>query len=286
MQPERSFLVDGDGVKIMLAEWPGPGEPVLCVHGLTANLNCFELLAGGLSSAHRVLAMDLRGRGRSGRPATGYSLRHHCADIAAVVQGLGLGQVNLAGHSLGAYIGLAMAAWHPKLVRRLVLLDGGGELSPRQWEKVAAGISPSVERLGKVSPSVEAYLEQLGQTPFFQPWNQTMERYFRYEIEEVPGGVRSVVRPEAIDEERANLAAVRPSELHPLVKCPVLVVRATKGMLGGDDILLPDDALAAMLAAMPRAASVDLGDANHFSIMFQPNPARDQAVLSFLAEPA
>lgn len=285
MQPERSFLADGDGVKIMLAEWPGEGEPVLCVHGLTANLHCFELLAAGLAPRHRVLAMDLRGRGRSQRPATGYSLEHHCRDIAAVIDGLGIGPVNLAGHSLGAYISLAMAAGHPKYVRRLVLLDGGGELSPAQWEKVGAGISPSVERLGKVSPSIEAYLEQMKANPFFQPWNQTLERYFRYDIEEVPDGVRSSVRPEHIAEERGNLAAVRPSELHPLVKCPVLALRATKGMLGGDEILLPDDALEAMLSAMPRARSVDLDDANHFSIMFQPNPARDAALREFLAEP-
>ncbi|MCB2191392.1 MAG: alpha/beta hydrolase [Deltaproteobacteria bacterium] len=276
-------MTGSDGVRIQLAEWPGDGPAVLGVHGLTANLHCFQLLAQGLQGHNRVLAMDLRGRGLSDKPATGYSLEKHCADIAAVIHGLGLSRISYMGHSLGAYVGLAFAAWYPDMVDKLVLLDGGGALNPEQWTKVNKGIAPSVDRLGQILPDREAYLDLVGQAPFFKPWNQTMGDYFDYEIEEVESGVRSRVSPDNIEEERANLRTVSTSSLYPQISCPVLVLRATQGMLNEDDILLPADALERMLREIENSRVVDLPDANHFTLMFQPNPARDKALREFLA---
>jgi pimeloyl-ACP methyl ester carboxylesterase len=283
MEPTRTFTAPGDGLTLRLAEWPGQGRTVLGLHGLTANLRCFEGIAQGLGGAHRLLAMDLRGRGLSDKPARGYSLDHHCSDIRAMLTGMELAPVVLMGHSLGAYISLAFAAGHPGLTNGLILLDGGGELSPQEWSKVAAGIQPSVDRLGKVTPSLEAYLDLMRQVPYYDPWSRSIENYFRYDVETVPGGVRPRATPENIAEERANLALIEPSRFYPLIKCPVLILRATKGMLGTDDILLPDGPLDTMLRAMPQARAVDLSDANHFSLVFQPNPARDAAIQEFLA---
>lgn len=268
---------------MQVAEWPGSGSTVLCLHGLTANLNCFQPIANALQGTHRVLALDLRGRGLSDKPKSGYSLETHCQDIRAVMADLDLSRVTLLGHSLGAYICLAFAAWHPGLTQRIVLLDGGAELTPEQWAKVAAGINPSVERLGKVLPSAEAFLDTMRQAPYFNPWNQVMEDYFRYDLEEVPGGVRSRISPEAIAEERASLAAVKPSDFYPRINCPVLILQALKGMLGGDELVLPDDAMQKMLEAMPQASAVSPQNMDHFSIIFQPCPERDQAIMGFMS---
>ncbi|MBI4799389.1 MAG: alpha/beta hydrolase [Desulfarculus sp.] len=282
MEPVRTFSVLTGEVAIQIGEWPGDAQTILGLHGLTANLRCYEYIASGLDGHHRLLAMDLRGRGLSDKPATGYSLEHHCRDIKAVLDGLGLPKAVVMGHSLGAYIGLAFAAWYPDKTAGLILLDGGAELSPPQWVKVAAGIQASVDRLGKVLPSLEAYLDLARRAPYSRPWNQGLESYFRYDAQVVPGGVRSRVNPENVAEERVNLAKVSPSQLHPLVKCPVLILRAAKGMLGDDELLLPGDALENMLKAMPQARVVDLPDSDHFSLVFQPNPARDRAILDFL----
>lgn len=286
MEPTRALAVQTGEISIQVGEWPGAGRAVLALHGLTANLRSYEHIAAGLGGRHRLLAMDLRGRGLSGKPATGYSLDHHCRDIKAVLAGLSLPRAVVMGHSLGAYIGLAFAAKHTDLAAGLILLDGGAELAPPQWGKVATGIQPSVDRLGKVMPSLEAYLDLARRAPYAKPWNQGMENYFRYDVEEVPGGVRSRVNPVNIAEERANLAQMSPARLHPLVKCPVLILRASKGMLGGDELLLPSDALANMLKAMPQARVADLPDTDHFSLLFQPNPARDRAILDFLDDMA
>ncbi|MCF8041384.1 MAG: alpha/beta hydrolase [Desulfarculaceae bacterium] len=284
MKPEKTYKMPGsEGVDIQLAEWPGSGPAVLGVHGLTANLHCYQLLAEALAGQNRVLAMDIRGRGLSDKPDTGYSLEKHCQDIAAVIKGLGLKRISLMGHSLGAYICLAFAAGYPQMVDKLVLLDGGGELSSEQWAKVNGGIKPSVDRLGQVMPDREAYLDMVRQAPYFNPWNQTMADYFDYEVEAVQGGVRSRVNPDHIEEERENLRGIKPSSFYRQVLCPVLIVRAGKGMLNRDDVLLPTDALERMLREMDRARVVDLPDADHFTLMFQPNPRRDQALREFLA---
>ncbi len=284
MAPQKTYRLPGSGgVQIQLGEWPGPGPVVLGVHGLTANLQCYQLLAQALRGQNRVLAMDIRGRGLSDKPATGYSLAKHCADIAAVIQGLGLTKVSLMGHSLGAYIGLVFAAEYPQMVDKLVLLDGGGELASAQWTKVNAGIKPSVDRLGQVLPTHEAYLDLVRTAPYFNPWNQTMADYFAYEVEEVPGGVRSRVSPDTVEEERRNMRKLKPSAYYGRVQCPVLILRAGKGMLEEDDLLLPVEAAQRMVREMNRARVVELPGADHFTLVFQPNPVRDQALREFLA---
>ena len=97
--------VKGDGVQINLAVWEGKGKPILCVHGITANCRCWEVLASALVPQYNLMAMDLRGRGRSDKPDTGYSLDHHIRDIDCLLDDLDINQVVIMGHSLGAFIG-------------------------------------------------------------------------------------------------------------------------------------------------------------------------------------
>src|SRR5512135_3091750 len=136
----------GDGAEIQLAVWQGKGKQILCVHGIAANCRFWDCLASALSPHHRIIAMDLRGRGLSDKPRTGYSIECHCKDIAALMDDQGLKRPVLMGHSLGAFISLAFAAWYPERVDRLILADGGGKLSKDQMAKVFAGIKPSLER--------------------------------------------------------------------------------------------------------------------------------------------
>ena len=271
----------GSGIEIQLAVWQGNGKEVLCLHGLTANSRFWDCLASALSPRHKIIALDLRGRGFSDKPPTGYSLHHHCQDVLALIDDLGLERPILMGHSLGAFISLAFAAQHPDRVDRLVLVDGGGKLSETQMAKVFAGIKPSLDRLGKTFPSFEDYVSQMREAPFLQPWNSFMENYFRYEVEEVPGGVRSRVQPKHIEEEVLNLGKVDSTQFYSQVISPTLILRATKGMLAEDDLLLPKDVAERMVREIPDARSLDIEGTNHYTILFQPNKKRDQGLLEF-----
>ena len=272
----------GDGVELDLAIWEGQGKTILCVHGISASCRCWDTIAEALTPMHRILAIDLRGRGLSEKPSMGYSILDHCRDIHALLEDQCVEQTVIMGHSLGALIGLVFVAQYPDRVDRLILVDGGGKLTKEQTEKVFAGIQPTLDRLGKVFPSREAYLDLMKKNPLLQPWSPALETYYLYELEDVDGGVRSRVRPEHIQEEAENLRLLDITESYPQIHCPVLILRATEGMQAQDDILLPEEVVERMLREIPDARCINLHGTNHYSIVLQPDKRRDDAILAFL----
>jgi len=79
-----------------------------------------------------------------------------------------------------------------------------------------------------------------------------------------------------------NLKQFDAAALYPRVRCPVLILRAGKGMMAEDDILLPADVVEQMLQQIPDARCVSLPDTNHYSILFQAHGGRDRAILQFI----
>lgn len=276
--------VNGDGVRINLAAWQATGRPILCVHGITANCRCWDLMAEALLPDYRVIAMDLRGRGQSDKPSQGYSLDHHLQDINCLLDDLQIDRAVIMGHSLGAFIGLAFAARYPQRVDRLILVDGAGDLSPEQFEEVFIAIKPALDRLGRVFASADDYLNKMKAAPYMHPWSPVIETYYRYELEAVEGGVRTNIDPAHIQEEAANIRKVDCASFYPKVKSKVLILRAPNGLLSRKDLLLPEDVIARMIREIPDARRFDVEGVNHYGIVFQPHAARDQAIREFLGE--
>ena len=276
--------VQGDGVQINVAIWEGSGKPILCIHGITANCRCWDALADALSPEFQVIAMDLRGRGQSDRPSQGYSLDYHLKDINCLLDDLGLDRAVIIGHSLGAFIGLAFAAEYPDRTDQLILVDGAGDLSPEQFDEVFTGIKPALDRLGQVFPSADAYLEKMKAAPYIQPWSPVIETYYRYELEEVEGGVRTNIDPAHIQEEAANVRQFKYAPFYPKIKARVLILRATNGLLSQKDLLLPDDVIDKMMTEIPDVQRFDAEGMNHYGIVFQPHAARDAAIREFLKD--
>jgi len=274
--------VKGDGVEIQLAEWEGEGKTILCVHGLTANCRCWDVLAAAISPQHRVIAMDLRGRGLSDKPLHGYSEEHHVKDILCLLDDLGLEKAVLMGHSLGGYISLRLAAEHPERVDSLILIDAGADFSQAHWDKIAEAIKPSVDRLGRVYPSFEDFIATQKEAPHLQPWSPVVETFFRYDMQDVEGGVGSRIQLEHIVEEISNKRQTGAAHFYPQVTGPVLILRATEGILSPEDLLIPETAIKCMLREFCNAKRFDVAGANHFGIIFQPHAGRDQAILDFL----
>ncbi len=281
MEPSMKF-VKGQGVTLNAAIWEGEAGPILCIHGITANCRCWDLLARSLSPGYRVIALDLRGRGRSDKPDTGYSIEAHIRDIRCVLDDLRIDRAVVMGHSLGAFIGLAFAAEHSERVQKLILVDGGGDLSKEQLDKVFTGIKPSLDRLGQVYPGAAAYLSKMRQAPFIQPWSHTIENYYRYEIEQAADGVRTNIAPAHIIEEADNIRKVKCAAYYSRVTCKVLILRATEGLGNDGDLLLPGDVVTRMLREIPKSHCVNVSGSNHYGIIFQPHPERDRAIREFL----
>lgn len=277
-------MVQGDNARINLAVWEGEGRPILCVHGITANCRSWDVLASALAPQYRVMAIDLRGRGLSDKPDNGYSLDYHIRDIHCLLDDLNIEKIVIMGHSLGAFIGLAFAAQYPDRTERLILVDGGGDLSKEQMDKVFTGIQPALDRLEMVFPSDKAYLQKMSEAPYIQPWSPAIEAYYRYEIEPAENGVRTNIQPAHIQEEAANVRKVACTSFYAQLSCPVLILRAPNGLLSQEDILLPEDVIENMMAAIPTARRFDVKGVNHYGIVFQPHEDRDRVIRNFLEE--
>jgi len=149
-------------------------------------------------------------------------------------------------------------------------------------DKVFEGIRPSLDRLGQTYPSADAYIEAMRQAPYIQPWSPALETYYRYEIVDVSGGVGTNIDPAHIQEEALNVRKLKAASFYPKLSCKVLILRATRGLLSQDDILLPGDVVERMTREIPNARHVDVEGTNHYGIIFQPHESRDSAILDFL----
>lgn len=111
-----------NGVRLHYARG-GQGRPVLLLHGVTDAGRCWGRTADTLARAHDVILLDQRAHGHSEAPESGYALADLAADAAGVIRTLGLAPAAVLGHSLGARVGLTLAATYTDLVARLVLED-------------------------------------------------------------------------------------------------------------------------------------------------------------------
>ena len=154
--PDR--FVQTGAIRTHYLDWPGGAPPLVLLHGLSANAHEFGgLIAEGLCPVFRVIAPDLRGRGRTDKPATGYRMADHAADVVALLDALGLDRVVMGGRSFGAFLAIYLAARFPERVLRLVMIDAALTLRPQVGEM----LKPSLDRLTAIAPSAEAYLDAL-----------------------------------------------------------------------------------------------------------------------------
>lgn len=117
--------VTASGVRLRVSE-AGDGPPVLFLHGLFADRTTWGRVMGGLSDRFRLIAPDLPGFGESEKPPAsrfGYGVDAFSEAICDLYAALEVGRAAVVGHGLGGGVALALAARHPELVSRLVLID-------------------------------------------------------------------------------------------------------------------------------------------------------------------
>jgi pimeloyl-ACP methyl ester carboxylesterase len=211
------FYLDAPGAK--------NAPTVVLLHGLSANANSFAgVIAAGLSPAFRVVAPDLRGRARSGKPSAGYEMADHARDVIALLDALGLERVVLGGHSFGGYLAIFIAANYPQRVSRLVVIDAAISSHPR----IGVLLKPSLDRLTRTSASADAYLADVRSAPYMNGvWDDSAESYFRAELAEHPDGSVGSATSNAAVGQAAVGVAIEPWLHHvQQVEAPALVLNA------------------------------------------------------------
>jgi len=108
----------------------GSGDPILCVHGLGANIFTWRHLVAPFSPKNKLVLVDLRGFGSSPKPGnTHYSIEEHADDIYKIILNDDLTKLTLIGNSLGGGIALLVAMrlceQDPRRLSKLILIDAG-----------------------------------------------------------------------------------------------------------------------------------------------------------------
>lgn len=128
-QTTSRYVRTATGLRMHYVERGDPlGEPILFVHGWPDSWFSYSLVLDALPSGYRALAIDLRGFGGTDRPADGYTIEQHAADIAAFLDAVGISAATLVGHSMGSFIVRRVAEQYPTHVKRLLLI--GSALTP------------------------------------------------------------------------------------------------------------------------------------------------------------
>jgi lipase len=270
--------------EVELAIWrSGSGQdPAICLHGITAQHRAFNAAARHLASSRSLVGVDLRGRGDSEKPESGYGLEAHTRDVIRVLDHLGLEDAVVVGHSMGGFVALQTALSYPGRVRTLVLLDSGWprieaapeEMSEEQKQEAAAieeGLERAFRRLDMTFESPEDYLNF-----WFPNQNLTLDDlppdladYYLYDLEKVEGGYSPKASRAAAEQDSSSVSSGAPTldELRG-VGCPVALVRASEGFFPGADPLVSDDIRDAMAGALDIRSDTRIEGANHYTMLW------------------
>ena len=115
----------------------GDGPPVLLIHGLGGRSSDWEYQIPELARSHRVIAMDVRGHGRSAKPHGPYSLKQFAADAVMLLRELEAAPAHVVGLSMGGMIAFQMAVDSPDAVRSLTIVNSGPAMILRKFSQRA-----------------------------------------------------------------------------------------------------------------------------------------------------
>jgi pimeloyl-ACP methyl ester carboxylesterase len=233
-----------NGITLAYAEMGNPeGEPLLLIHGFTDNARSWSLVAPHLAK-RRLIAMDLRGHGKSEAPECCYALIDLAHDAKLLLDALKIEQADVAGHSLGSMAAQTLAARWPERVRKLVLVSSTAsmaEASKRDgwlWEAIHGLQAP-------IDPNSQFMLDWYANP---NPVDQDFITRERAESAAVPLQVWKGVLYETAAQEFGRML--------PDVKAPVLVLWGDQdGFFGQAD----QDTLKAALPAAAFKAYPGLG---------------------------
>jgi pimeloyl-ACP methyl ester carboxylesterase len=118
----------------------GSGPEVLVLHGWGASIEAVDSIVRGLAPCCSVHAVDLPGHGQAGPPPVAWGVEQYADWTRELIAELGLTRPSIVGHSHGGRTAIALAARHPDLIDRLVLVDSAGIRPPRtlRWYRRVA----------------------------------------------------------------------------------------------------------------------------------------------------
>jgi len=242
----------------------GYGEPLLLIHGHGSSSRDWEYQVDYFAKDYQVITMDVRGCGRSSKPAGPYSLHLFAEDIAALLEELDVGAAHVVGISMGGMIAFELVLGFPQLVKSMVVVNGYPETRVETWKERLMVFRRflmldlfGMRKTGKILSKIlfiKPEQDELRKL-FVQRWAENDKRAYRESL-------KALINWDV----EARLGEIQ---------CPVLVVAS-------DEDYLPLEEKRAYAANIPYAKLVVIEDARHAVIV--ENPDRFNAVVrDFLA---
>jgi pimeloyl-ACP methyl ester carboxylesterase len=248
--------VRANGLELHYLDWGGAAPTsAIALHGFALNCHSFDEVAPRLQSQVRLLAFDQRGHGLSERAARveDYTRENMVADVEAAVRALGLERPVVIGHSMGGMNAMTFAARNPDLVRALVLVDVGPEVSVDGAREVGAFVAGPY-----ALESLDAWVEH---THRYYPWRSKERIRARLEVSlrETPDGRLAKQYDERFRQGFGGVAEGRDAlaDVAGALRCPTLLVH------GAASPVLTRDMAERFAARVPCVELVSIEGAGH-----------------------
>jgi pimeloyl-ACP methyl ester carboxylesterase len=258
---ERREFVEVHGSRLYV-QVSGSGPPVVFLHGGLHHFdNSFAKQRDEFSRSHTVIGIDQRGHGHSPDDVRPFSYQEMADDTAEVIRGLGLGPVDIVGHSDGADVALILASRRPDLVRRVAI--SGGNLRP--------GLPPA-------EAAVRQGWSERQLAEFLPTFEKKLPPNFRREYE--------AVEPDGVDHWSVVLAKSYRLWLTPVVidAAGLAAIQAPVLVIAGDRDFASLDETAEIYRGIGKAQLFIVPGAGHATFSSKPGLV-NLAILEFLDAP-
>ncbi|HEY2750120.1 alpha/beta hydrolase [Phenylobacterium sp.] len=139
---QKKSVVLPNGLRLAYVEMGNPkGRPVVLIHGYTDNARDWWPLTPYLDKSFRLIIVDIRGHGGSGKPECCYTRVDFAYDIKLLLDALKIDKADIVGHSLGSIITQTFAELWPERTARVVLVSSTG--GPRKAAKTGVSTAPA-----------------------------------------------------------------------------------------------------------------------------------------------
>jgi pimeloyl-ACP methyl ester carboxylesterase len=245
--------------QVVYFDWGDPSNPdvVVCVHGVGRNARDFDVIAEALSPTHRVLAVDMPGRGESDWLAdpNDYVFPTYLTALTALIARSGAETVDWIGTSMGGLLGLVVAAQPKTPIRRLVVNDVGPVIEPAALERIRGyfGLDPTFATYAEI----EQYIRTVS-APFGRLTDAQWEHVTRSNVRQRADGRWGLAYDPGIAVPfRASAAPTDLWALWDAIRVPALVLR------GAQSDLLSAATATQMSARGPRPQVIEFADVGH-----------------------
>ena len=249
----------------------GGGPAVLLVHGWLSSSRVWDQLAGRLAQRFTVYTLDLSGFGESDKPLSGYGVRNGSRLLYAFCAHFGLTRANVVGHDLGGAMAVKLAADHPDIVGRLVIVSTPADedqidVPTMLWLATLPVVGPLFYALGRVArPVRRAWVR-----PFVADPDDLTE-----EVVDDAGRSTPAAVSKTLSISRREISRGRLARQARIIKIPLLAVA------GEQDQIVDPQSVGVWASGVDKAEICLIDECGHLPMIERPGEFNAQ-ILAFL----